>query len=98
MRVPRASHDAILINVSGGLAGGDAIKIVAEAGQGTRLTVTTQAAERLYRTLGPAADVSVSLKAEAGSTLFWLPQNASDLRFAELRRLHRRPPVPALPS
>lgn len=74
VRVPRGSHDAILINVSGGLAGGDAIKIAAEAGQGARLTVTTQAAERVYRTLGPAADVSVSLKAEAGSTLFWLPQ------------------------
>jgi urease accessory protein len=73
-RIPRGSNEAILINTSGGLAGGDALEVRVEAGQGTAMTVTTQAAERVYRTLGPPARVAVSLRAEAGSTLFWMPR------------------------
>lgn len=74
VRIPRGSHEAILINVSGGLAGGDSIAIAAETGEGARLSLTTQAAERVYRTLGPAAKIVVSMKASAGSALLWLPQ------------------------
>jgi urease accessory protein len=73
-RMPRGSREAILINVSGGLAGGDRISIDAEASDNAELSLTSQAAERVYRTLGPAADVSVSLRAAAGASLFWLPQ------------------------
>lgn len=74
LRLPRGSTSAILINTSGGLAGGDQQTVEAEAGPGVTLTLTTQAAERVYRSLGPAADVTVSLSAEAGATLHWLPQ------------------------
>jgi urease accessory protein len=73
-RMPRGQREAILINVSGGLAGGDRIEIDAEASEGAALTLTSQAAERVYRTLGPAAKVSVTLRAGAGASLFWLPQ------------------------
>jgi urease accessory protein len=75
-RMPRGTHDAILINTSGGLAGGDSIRISAEVGDGAKLSLTSQAAERIYRTLGPAADVQVNLKAGAASTLLWLPQES----------------------
>jgi urease accessory protein len=74
VRVPRGGHDAILINTSGGLAGGDTVSISLEAGKDARLSVTTQAAERVYRTLGPPAEIQVSLQAKDGATLFWLPQ------------------------
>lgn len=76
VRIPQGSHEAILINTGGGLAGGDvfAFDIAAEAG--TSLTVTTQAAERVYRSLGPPARVAVRLKAEAGASLSWLPQES----------------------
>jgi urease accessory protein len=73
-RLPPRSNEAILINTSGGLAGGDTVDIRAEAGQGSALTLTSQAAERVYRTLGPAASVSVSLKAAPGSTVLWMPK------------------------
>ncbi|MFN0190515.1 MAG: urease accessory protein UreD [Aestuariivirga sp.] len=73
-RIPRGSNEAILINTSGGLAGGDVVDIRAELGLGAALTITSQAAERVYRTLGPAASVSVSLKAAPGSALFWMPR------------------------
>lgn len=74
VRVPRGGHEAILINTSGGLAGGDRVSLALEAHKGAQLCVTTQAAERVYRTLGPPADVRVALKANEGATLYWLPQ------------------------
>jgi urease accessory protein len=73
-RMPRGGRDAILINVSGGLAGGDRISIAAEVGDTAALSLTSQSAERVYRTLGPAATVAVSLRAGKASSLFWLPQ------------------------
>jgi urease accessory protein len=73
-RMPRGSNEAILINTSGGLAGGDLMQVDAEAGDGATLALTTQAAERVYRTLGPAAEVRVNLRAEKGAHLFWIPQ------------------------
>jgi urease accessory protein len=75
-RLPRGSNEAILINTSGGLAGGDTVDVRAEVGLGAALTMTSQAAERVYRTLEPPATVSISLRAAAGSTLFWLPQES----------------------
>jgi urease accessory protein len=74
LRIPAGSHEAILINTGGGLAGGDRFAFTITAEQNARLTVTSQAAERVYRSLGPAADVEVRLTAEAGATLMWLPQ------------------------
>jgi urease accessory protein len=74
VRYLKAEGQAILINTGGGLAGGDdfAFAIAAEAGSG--LTVTGQAAERVYRTLGPPARVHTSLSVADAAALFWLPQ------------------------
>ena len=44
-RLPQGSQDAILINTSGGLAGGDRFSVMAEAGEGADLAITSQAAE-----------------------------------------------------
>lgn len=73
-RIPAGSREAILINTGGGLAGGDRFSFAITAEENARLTLTSQAAERVYRTLGPAAEVDVRLAAEAGATLMWLPQ------------------------
>jgi urease accessory protein len=85
-RVPRGSTEGILINTSGGLAGGDVVTIKAEVGTGAALTLTSQAAERVYRTLGPPADVQVHLSVGVGGTLLWLPQESI---FYEGSALHR---------
>ncbi|WP_373503953.1 urease accessory protein UreD [Aestuariivirga sp.] len=76
VRVPQASHEAILINTGGGLAGGDKFSFDITAEAGARLTVTSQAAERVYRSLGDPAVVEVRLRAEAGASLMWLPQES----------------------
>jgi urease accessory protein len=65
---------AVFVNTAGGVAGGDRFDIDIAAGQGSRLAVTTAAAEKIYRAEGPAAQLNIALKAEAGAHLAWLPQ------------------------
>lgn len=74
LRIPFGVPEAILINTGGGLAGGDRFHFDITAEADTRLTVTSQAAERVYRSLGAAAEVDVRLSAGDGARLMWLPQ------------------------
>ena len=86
VRFPHMGREAILINTGGGLAGGDDFKFDVEVGTGAKLTVTTQAAERVYRTLGTAAIVHTTLKVGEDATLFWLPQEAILFDGSSLKR------------
>jgi urease accessory protein len=77
VRFPSPEADglsAVFVNTAGGVAGGDAFGIEIAAGEGTRLSVTTAAAEKIYRAEGPAAQLGISLKAAAGAHIAWLPQ------------------------
>ena len=74
VRIPFGVPEAILINTGGGLAGGDHFSFDITAEENTTLTVTSQTAERVYRSLGPAAQVDVTLTARDGARLMWLPQ------------------------
>lgn len=65
---------AVLVNTAGGIAGGDRFEIDLAAGEGSRLTVTTAAAEKIYRAAGAPAELNVTLKAESRAHLSWLPQ------------------------
>src|SRR5258707_7838923 len=78
---------AVFVNTAGGVAGGDRFEIDIAAGEGARLTVTTAAAEKIYRAQGPAARVNIALKAAANSHLAWLPQETILFHQA---RVHRR--------
>jgi urease accessory protein len=64
----------VFVNTAGGIAGGDRFDIDIRAGAGARLTLTTAAAEKVYRATGPAAQLNIALRAEAGARLSWLPQ------------------------
>jgi urease accessory protein len=77
MRFPRpaaAKLEAVMINTAGGLTGGDRWHCAVSLGAGAGLTLTTPSCERLYRSLGAAADVTSTLTLAAGSALEWLPQ------------------------
>jgi urease accessory protein len=77
VRFPSPEADGlsgVFVNTAGGIAGGDRFDIDIRTGAGARLTLTTAAAEKVYRAPGPAAQLNVALKAEAGAQLFWLPQ------------------------
>jgi urease accessory protein len=71
---PAEELEAVLINTAGGVAGGDRFALDIAAGEGTRLVVTTAAAEKVYRTLGPDSTIDVKLDVGPGATLAWLPQ------------------------
>ena len=77
VRFPSPEADglsAVFVNTAGGVAGGDRFDIDIAAGEGSRLTVTTAAAEKIYRAEGPAAQLNIALKAAPAAHLAWLPQ------------------------
>ena len=65
---------AVFVNTAGGVAGGDIFDIDISTGEGAHLTVTTAAAEKIYRSHGPDSQINIALRAEAGSHMSWLPQ------------------------
>jgi urease accessory protein len=83
---PAAELEAILINTAGGVAGGDRFSLDIAAAEGTRLVVTTAAAEKVYRTLGPDSTIDVKLYVAAGARLAWLPQETILFDRARLAR------------
>lgn len=78
LRFPRplsgAAPEAVLINTAGGLTDGDRVETRAEWREGTAAVVTTQAAERIYRSRGQPARIVNALTVADGATAFWLPQ------------------------
>lgn len=83
----RPHLEAIWINTAGGVTGGDRFRLEARAGAGSRLTITTQAAERAYRAQpGETGRVFTRLTVEAGARLDWLPQELILFQGAALER------------
>ena len=65
---------AVFVNTAGGVAGGDRFDIDITAAEGARVTLTTAAAEKIYRATDRPAELAISLKLAAGAQLAWLPQ------------------------
>jgi urease accessory protein len=77
VRFPSPEADglsAVFVNTAGGVAGGDRFDIEIATGEGSRLAVTTAAAEKVYRAVGPPSQLNIMLKLAADSHLAWLPQ------------------------
>jgi urease accessory protein len=89
IRFPNADGDgseAVIVNTAGGVAGGDDFSVSIAAEAGTRLSVTSAAAEKVYRAIAVPARMQVTLSAEPGATLRWLPQETI---LFDRARLHR---------
>ena len=81
------SSEAVLINTAGGLAEGDAFTFRIQASDQTDLTVTTQAAERVYGAIGSgAARLSIDVTITDGASLYWLPQETIVFNSGRLAR------------
>lgn len=78
--------EAVLVTTSGGLVGGDRLRIDIDARREAGVLVTSQAAEKVYRSAGPEVDVGVSITAAAGAWVEWLPQETILFDGARLRR------------
>ncbi len=74
-RLPRGlGIEAVALNISGGIAGGDALDTTLALAPDADVTFTTQAAERVYRALEAPARIRNRLIVGGGATLHYLPQ------------------------
>ncbi|HEY0315792.1 MAG TPA: urease accessory protein UreD [Sphingomonas sp.] len=79
---------AILITTSGGLTGGDRLEIAVAVAPGAALTVSTQAAEKIYRALDEDADCRIETRIVVAGQGWaeWLGQEAILFDGARIRR------------
>jgi urease accessory protein len=77
-RLPRpvtaGTCDAILMNISGGIAGGDNLKTQITLKPRAQAAIATATAERIYRALGPPAQIHTQITVAEHATLAYLPQ------------------------
>ena len=86
-RVFRPAAEAVLVNTAGGITGGDRIDVSATLRAGTQLSITTQAAERIYRTVdGSTGRVATTIEVGEAAGLYWLPQETILFDRARLQR------------
>lgn len=77
LRFPRGPRcEAVMLNTGGGITGGDRAEITLSLEHGAAVTVTSQAAEKLYRSDGPSAVIEVRAHLCDAARLCWLPQEA----------------------
>lgn len=89
IRIPRThgtALEAVLINTSGGIAGGDTLTWDIESGENTEAVLTTQACERVYRSTGETASVETRITVAENATMFWLPQETILFEGGRLKR------------
>lgn len=81
-------HEATSLTTSGGLTGGDRIRLDLSVESGGRLSVSTQAAEKLYRVLPQEADIVIDTHIDiaAGGRMEWLAQEAIAFDRTRFRR------------
>ena len=77
---------AVLLNTSGGIVGGDALQVEVRLEAGAAAVITSQAAEKAYRSAGADATLDVALDLADGTWLEWLPQETILFEGARLRR------------
>jgi urease accessory protein len=83
---PARELEGVIVNTSGGMAGGDRFDLDVTVGPQARLLLTSAAAEKVYRTLDAETTVAARLRVEAGGELAWLPQETILFDRARLRR------------
>ena len=71
---PAGACHVYLLHPPGGVVGGDLLDVAVHAGPDSRVLITTPAANKLYRSAGPCAQLTQTLRVDAGAQLEWLPQ------------------------
>lgn len=83
---PNQAMDAVIVNTGGGLLGADSFTMRVDVGAGAALMVTTQSAEKVYRTIQEASRVTIELTLQNAATLHWMPQECILFDGAALKR------------
>jgi urease accessory protein len=84
--VPGEALEAVIVNTGGGMTGGDRFGIDIDVGERAAMVAATAAAEKIYRSTGPNAEMTVKLSVGAGGRLAWLPQETILFDGARLAR------------
>jgi urease accessory protein len=77
---------AVIATTSGGITGGDRLRIDLSVREAAAAVVTTQAAEKVYRSLGDDCRVDIRVTGDSGTWLEWIPQETILFDQARLRR------------
>lgn len=86
-QVHRPDAEAVIVNTAGGVTGGDRLVLQAEVGAQAELTLTTQAAERIYRAQpGEVGRIRTTMQVADGGRLNWMPQETILFDHAALHR------------
>ncbi|OCC22412.1 urease accessory protein [Croceicoccus estronivorus] len=90
LRVPRPSGNeapcAVLMNTAGGLAEGDRLDQRVTWDEDSFATVTTQAAEKVYRAVAQGSTIATHLEVARGARAEWLPQETILFDGCQLQR------------
>lgn len=89
IRIPKVhgTHlEAVLINTSGGMTGGDSLDWAINVGKGSSIVVTTQACEKVYRAAESSARVETKITVSAHAHMEWLPQETILFDHGSLKR------------
>ena len=78
--------EALIVNISGGMTGGDCFAIEVDVGEGASLIAGSAAAEKIYRSNGPDAEMTIRFDLAADARLSWLPQETILFEHARLSR------------
>ncbi|MEQ8700149.1 MAG: urease accessory protein UreD [Bauldia litoralis] len=74
-RVAKAEpFQAVAVNIGGGLVGGDTIETSVTARPGTAAVLTSQAAEKVYRSGDRSVRVETAVTVEGDARIEWMPQ------------------------
>ncbi len=79
-------EEAVVVNTAGGIAGGDRLECSVTVLANASVTVTSQAAERVYRALSEPALIDTRLKLRQAAKLAWLPQETIVYNGARMQR------------
>lgn len=75
LRLPRGPDCvATLVNTGGGLVTGDRVAMTVTARSGAEVSLTSVAAEKVYRAADATTTTTTRLAVETGASLRWLPQ------------------------
>jgi urease accessory protein len=85
---PGEPPQAVLVTTSGGVTGGDDLRMAIEVGPRGIALAATQAAEKIYRAggTGEPCTMEIAVTVGEGATLDWLPQETIVFEGARLRR------------
>jgi urease accessory protein len=89
LALPDPAAVVSILNPTGGLVGGDRLRIEVEAGPGAHACLTTPSATKAYRTAGEPASQEIRLRLDAGAIIEYVPDHTIPFAGSDFRQTIR---------